>query len=162
MNGAKEFPAMPESTRYFAYGSNLDTAQMAHRCPAARCLGLAVLEGYRFMIMSRGYATIVPQAGALVHGLLWSLTPEDVASLDRYESVDKDHYRKQAVTVDATGLGAMPVLTYIARDTVPGRPSAGYLERIVGAAEVHGLPGEYIAELRSWFSSAAEREVASC
>lgn len=148
---------MPENKRYFAYGSNLDTAQMAQRCPGAACLGAAVLKGYRFMIMSRGYATIVPEEGAFVHGLLWMLTPQDEARLDRYESVAQDHYRKKIVTVAAADAGAMPVLTYIARDTQPGKPRAGYLERIAGAAKTHCLPPAYIAELCSWFPPGIDR-----
>ena len=31
---------------YFAYGSNLDVQQMALRCPRARKLGRARLDGY--------------------------------------------------------------------------------------------------------------------
>lgn len=142
---------MPETRRYFAYGSNLDASQMAHRCPGSTCLGRAVLEGYEFVIMSRGYATIVPQPGARVHGLLWTLTPADEASLDRYESVALDHYRKETVTVRAENNDLLPVLTYIARETDSGAPRSGYLERIVRAAEVCGLPDAYITELRSWF-----------
>lgn len=37
---------------YFAYGSNMDTGQMAHRCPGARKVGIALLNGYRFIINS--------------------------------------------------------------------------------------------------------------
>lgn len=153
---------MPETRRYFAYGSNLDAAQMALRCPDASCLGRAMLEGFRFVIMSRGYATIVPLQGARVHGLLWTLTPADEARLDRYESVAQNHYRKEAVTVRAGEGGLLPVFTYIARETDSGAPRNGYLERIVRAAEVCGLPDAYIAELRTWFPAARGQGASTC
>ena len=41
--------------RYIAYGSNMDEGQMAYRCPTARLLGQAEVEGYRLLFKgSRG------------------------------------------------------------------------------------------------------------
>ena len=37
----------PLTQTYFAYGSNLDAAQMRARCPSAKLLGAAILDGYR-------------------------------------------------------------------------------------------------------------------
>ncbi|GAB7351274.1 hypothetical protein MBLNU459_g1692t1 [Dothideomycetes sp. NU459] len=47
------------STLYFGYGSNLWLHQMAQRCPSSTYLGIARLDGYRWMINSRGYANVV-------------------------------------------------------------------------------------------------------
>ena len=44
---------------YFAYGSNMDIAAMARRCPASRPLGIARLARHRFAILQAGYATVV-------------------------------------------------------------------------------------------------------
>ncbi|KAJ3461734.1 hypothetical protein MRS44_010287 [Fusarium solani] len=44
---------------YFAYGSNLSTEQMRQRCPYSTPVGLAYLEGWRWIINARGYANIV-------------------------------------------------------------------------------------------------------
>lgn len=139
-----------EPRPYFAYGSNLDTAQMAVRCPDAQCLGPARLDNYRFLIMARGYATIRPEADAAVHGLLWLLSETDERSLDRYEGVPAGGYRKALVTVsDAAGV-SREVLTYIAACEAPGTPRAGYLEKIPRAARAHGLPAPYVEEIASW------------
>ncbi|KAI0877787.1 hypothetical protein GGS24DRAFT_497499 [Hypoxylon argillaceum] len=47
---------------YFAYGSNLSTAQMHSRCPLSTPIGLAHLAGWTCIINQRGYANIVPNA----------------------------------------------------------------------------------------------------
>ena len=76
---------------YFAYGSNLSQAQMANRCPTAKRLGVAVLEGHRlsFTAFSRGWkggvADVGEAAGREVWGLLDELTPADLTALDGYE-----------------------------------------------------------------------------
>ncbi|RSM04707.1 hypothetical protein CEP52_006698 [Fusarium oligoseptatum] len=44
---------------YFAYGSNLSTEQMRQRCPYSTPVGLAYLEGWKWIINARGYANIV-------------------------------------------------------------------------------------------------------
>ena len=40
----------PLTQTYFAYGSNLDAAQMRARCPSAKLLGAAILDGYRLRL----------------------------------------------------------------------------------------------------------------
>ncbi|KAI1631384.1 hypothetical protein F4809DRAFT_632546 [Biscogniauxia mediterranea] len=49
---------------YFAYGSNLSTAQMRARCPVSEPLALAHLAGWSWIINERGYANIVKNAEA--------------------------------------------------------------------------------------------------
>ncbi|KAI0599885.1 hypothetical protein F4775DRAFT_548674 [Biscogniauxia sp. FL1348] len=54
----------PAPLLYFAYGSNLCTAQMRARCPASEPLALAHLAGWSWIINERGYANIVKNARA--------------------------------------------------------------------------------------------------
>jgi hypothetical protein len=55
----------PLTQTYFAYGSNLDAAQMRARCPSAKLLGAAILDGYRLGFAGQsaawggGVATVV-------------------------------------------------------------------------------------------------------
>jgi hypothetical protein len=139
------------SRLYFAYGSNMDLAQMATRCPGARVVEGAVLEGRRFIIAARGYANVVPASGEAVFGLLWDLPPADEASLDRYEGVRPGFYRKDECEVLTTGGRNVGALLYLAAETGTGEPRPGYLEAIVAAARHHGLPADYVAQLEGWF-----------
>ena len=74
---------------YFAYGSNMNLDQMAYRCPAASVVEKVKLEGYRLTFCGRGkgcgVATILPEEGSRVEGVLWKITPECEKSLDFYE-----------------------------------------------------------------------------
>lgn len=135
-------------TIYFAYGSNMDVTQMGQRCPSSGVLGLARLEGHRFSINSRGVATLIPDVSTQVFGVLWHLASEDEVALDDYEGVPVS-YQKQWAPVDA-GLSTVDALIYIANDCTAGLPRPRYMERIVAAAEEHGIEPNYLAELRKW------------
>ncbi|MXZ01981.1 gamma-glutamylcyclotransferase [Candidatus Poribacteria bacterium] len=69
--------------RYFAYGSNMNIAQMRERCPGITHIGRYQLDGFRLVF--NYHADIVPAEGCTVHGALWSITPGYEAALDRYE-----------------------------------------------------------------------------
>lgn len=137
---------------YFAYGSNMDARQMAYRCRGAESAGLAVLRGYRFLINQRGYATVVPDAKAVVHGVLWELTPGHERALDTYEAVAEGMYVKRDLPVERPGQPACEALIYLANHFDPGPPRQGYLEKILFGAEAFGLPADYVDELRTWAS----------
>lgn len=137
---------------YFAYGSNLSVAQMASRCPGAKPLGRATLPGWRWLIMSRGYASITPDAGSAVEGLLWVITESDERRLDEYEGVAAGHYTKELVEVTKAAGGRLHAMVYVGADAVPGRPAQGYLERVIAAARERDFPAGWIAMLEGWLS----------
>ena len=58
---------------YFAYGSNMDRAAMAARCPASKALGSARLARHRFIVTSDSYASVVRDPRRTVWGLLWDI-----------------------------------------------------------------------------------------
>jgi gamma-glutamylcyclotransferase (GGCT)/AIG2-like uncharacterized protein YtfP len=131
--------------RYFAYGANMDRDAMRERCPGATLLGTERLSGYRFVIARAGYAGLVPDPAADVHGVLWQLTSLDVAALDDFEGVAEGLYRRATLTV-AGG----PALVYVPADYNRGAPQPGYLEAVIAAARSQGLPDDYIRQLGSW------------
>jgi gamma-glutamylcyclotransferase (GGCT)/AIG2-like uncharacterized protein YtfP len=140
-------------TIYFAYGSNMVPAQMAHRCPGSRALGTARLEGYRWLINERGVATIAEHAGGVVHGVLWELEDEHVATLDEYEGLERGNYYRAQVRVLRDGAaGDEHVMTYIDPRTTHGLPREGYLEPIVVALEGYPFPPPYCEELGKWLA----------
>ncbi|KAI1125314.1 hypothetical protein F5Y10DRAFT_11488 [Nemania abortiva] len=83
---------------YFAYGSNLSTAQMRSRCPNSTPIGLAHLEGWTWIINERGYANVVPSPetapGVGVYGLVYRLHPKDEENLDICEGVGYAYERE--------------------------------------------------------------------
>jgi AIG2-like family len=139
---------------YFAYGSNMDRAAMAARCPASRPLGVARLARHRFVITCDGYASVVRDPRRMVWGVLWDLALADVRALDRYECIATGLYRKLNQPVLATG-GARRALLYVASKSAPGQARTGYVEGIAAAAREAGLPASYIAEVEAWLPNAA-------
>ncbi|MDQ2953545.1 MAG: gamma-glutamylcyclotransferase [Pseudomonadota bacterium] len=131
---------------YFAYGSNMDRLAMAKRCPQARPLGIAVIDGYRFTIGADGYASLVRAPGNAVHGVLWHLTPRDLAALDAYESIDTGLYRRAVLPVRFAGRTTRALL-YLGRRPGQGRPRGNYLQSVIAAARDWKLPRGYIARL---------------
>ena len=143
---------------YFAYGSNMDEAAMRSRCPRARVLGTARLARHRFALMGNGYASVRPDPEADVHGILYELAASDTASLDDYEDVAGGLYVKAVLPVTGGDGAVHDALVYLGTDPTAGRAiHAGYMEDIAAAAEVHALPGAYVAALRALVPLAAPR-----
>lgn len=130
---------------YFAYGANMERAAMGRRCGDATPLGPAVLRGWRYVI-AQGYGSVAPAAGMCVFGVLWRLTPRDLAALNAFESLDSGLYRRAMLTVE-TGGQRVRALVYVGRRRGRRRPMPGYQERLVAAAQDWRLPQRYAAEL---------------
>ena len=139
---------------HFAYGSNMSREPMGRRCPDAKPLGPSRLDGWRFVITQDGYASLVPMPGMLVHGVLWRLTPRDLAVLDAYEDLDSGLYRARLLPVRHDGR-LHRARVYIGRSVTEGHPLPGYQEDVVAAARDWGFPSEYIAELAGWLPAGA-------
>jgi gamma-glutamyl AIG2-like cyclotransferase len=131
---------------YFAFGSNMVATQMHQRCPAAQDRGMTRLDGWRFLINQQGYATIMPDQSAYVLGVLWSLTSSCEAALDDYEEIATSLYTKAYIEIQDT-----PALVYLATNTLPGHPRAGYLEAIIAEAYRRCFDLDYITkDLKRW------------
>ena len=135
---------------YFAYGSNMNEAQLKKRCGSSHFLCRATLPGHRFVITSRGYASVRKEAGVTVHGLLIAVTGPDEQALDRYEMVAEGWYRRDWLEVVTEFGYSIPALIYIDDIAGEGSPAAGYLERILAGARHHELPPHAIEELEGW------------
>ena len=83
---------------YLAYGSNLNVPQMKWRCPGAKILGTAELEGWQLLYRGSktgSYLTVEKAEGGMVPVAVWEVTPEDEAALDRYEGIPRFYYKKE-------------------------------------------------------------------
>ena len=112
---------------YFAYGSNLNDRDLRYRCPHARPVAPARLEGWRLVF--RRVADIEPAAGRVVPGALWKLSDRDLANLDRYEGVPS-HYVRRSVVAD-TAAGATSPITYVMARSDPKLPPPGSYLRCI-------------------------------
>jgi gamma-glutamylcyclotransferase (GGCT)/AIG2-like uncharacterized protein YtfP len=137
---------------YFAYGSNMDWAQMQRRCPSAKFVCVARLPNYCFAIARHsqlrkcGTANIFPETGSEVWGIVYEVSDRDLAILDGFE----DGYRRELGTVHSSNDGDTPfeVLTYIApRETDPPPPNPEYKRLILSGAWHWRLPENYCAML---------------
>jgi hypothetical protein len=136
-------------TLYFAYGSNMQRAAMQARCPGARAMGPAVLANYRFFIGIDGWGSVKPSPGDIVHGVLWRLTPRDVAALHGYELLHKGLYDVRHLPV-RRGAQLTTAMLYLLRRRAAGRPKPGYVEMIAAAARSWKLPERYIRSVERW------------
>ena len=135
---------------YFAYGSNMNVEQMNVRCTGHELVGLGRLDGHRFRINSRSVATVVPEEGAVVHGLVWSISDKDEESLDVYEGVASGFYRKEQLHILLADGDKAEALVYVAADSSEGKFWGEYLNKIIKAAKLNKLPPKYIEELQGW------------
>jgi hypothetical protein len=136
-------------TLYFAYGSNMQRAAMRARCPGARALGPARLGNYRFFIGVDGWGSVKPSPGDTVYGILWRLTPRDIAALHVYELLHKGLYDVRRLPVRA-GSRLLPAMIYLLRRRTFGRPKPGYVEMIAASARGWRLPERYIRSVERW------------
>jgi gamma-glutamylcyclotransferase (GGCT)/AIG2-like uncharacterized protein YtfP len=138
---------------YAAYGSNMNPAQMAARCPHSPQRGTGWLEGWRLtfggedLSWEGALGTVVEAEGERVFVVLYDITEADESALDSWDGVTLGYYRKLKVRV-ATLDGDVVAWLYVVNAYEGGLPSALYLAAMADAAEVAGAPDDYVADLR--------------
>ena len=88
---------MTEKRYYIAYGSNLNVRQMMTRCPDAKILGTAALQGWELLFKGSktgSYLTIEKCRGGSVPVAIWEVSERDERALDRYEGFPSFYYKK--------------------------------------------------------------------
>ncbi len=139
---------------YFAYGSNMNRAQMRSRAGQIFEEQPARLENYELLFNKKargGYASanIHPAPGKTVHGVLYKIAETSFRNLDRFESAP-EHYRRIEVNVTDGAGKKIAAQIYIATRVEKGlRPAPHYLQTILDGAGEHGLPAEYIGEIKA-------------
>lgn len=112
---------------YFAYGSNLNIKAMKHRCPAAKPVAAARLDGYRLQFQT--YCAVVPDPAGSVPGAVFEITPACMRALDQYEG---DEYRQ--ITLRVTRLDTGETVDAIAYEKKsPGKiapPTIDYVREV--------------------------------
>ena len=123
-----------EERYYFAYGSNMNLEQMKYRCPAAEVVENVRLENYRLAFRGRapgnGVATVLPEKGSCVEGVLWKITEACEKNLDFYEGFPS-FYGKESIRVKNQDGVEKEVFVYMMNaphKDVPAKPSKFYLD----------------------------------
>ena len=139
---------------YAAYGSNMDPAQMAERCPHSPQRGTGWLEGWRLTFGGEdigwegALAAVVEEAGQRVFVVLYEVSEQDELALDRWDGATLGYYDKIRVRI-ATLDGDLVAWLYVLDAYEGGLPSARYLGIMADAAEVAGAPADYVTWLRN-------------
>jgi gamma-glutamylcyclotransferase (GGCT)/AIG2-like uncharacterized protein YtfP len=133
----------------FAYGTNMSRPDMARRAPGARALGLGRLDRHRLVVTAAGYLAVKAGPAGTVHGVVWRLTPRDLARLDAYEGLGPGRYRRRLMPIRTKG-GARPCFVYHGAGMREGarlnrRP---FVEAVLGPAMAWNLPAPALAGLR--------------
>lgn len=138
---------------YLAYGSNLNIGQMKTRCPGARMVGTAVLDGYRLMFkgsLTGSYLTIEKEEGQKVPLGVWEVDDYDLARLDAYEGYPAFYYKKrmkvQVTKKDGTH-GECEAIVYIMHeDRKLGCPADFYMCTCLEGYRDFGFDSDYLTE----------------
>jgi gamma-glutamylcyclotransferase (GGCT)/AIG2-like uncharacterized protein YtfP len=139
---------------YAAYGSNMDAAQMAQRCPHSPQRGTGWLEGWRITFGGEdigwegALATVVEDESQRVFVVLYEVPGNDARTLDSWDGVTLGYYRKIKVRVETLD-GDVLAWLYVLNGYEGGLPSARYLGILADGAEKAGAPADYVANLRA-------------
>ena len=149
---------------YFAYGSNMDAAQMKERCPSAEFVCRAKLPSHRLAFTRKsvrrgcGVADVLRDQTKHVWGIVYELPDSELKHLDRDEDFqpgrpdDQNDYTRENCHVWHEGDVNRPILVAIYRghpQPNPPLPSWDYKNLILTGAMHWKLPTDYIQELEA-------------
>lgn len=128
----------------FFYGLFMDETLLRAKGIEPQQRRLATLENFRLVIGER--ATLIPSAGQIVHGVIFSLTQAELDLL--YAEASVSVYRPEAVNARVANGEILPALCF----NLPAPPAATegnpkYAAKLKEVAERVGLPAEYIATI---------------
>ena len=130
---------------YFAFGSNMDAAQMSRRCPGAVALGTATLKEHRLVFRgpSRkrggGVLSVDPAPEAAVRGVLYEVTDAHLEALDRFEGAPEWYLRAQCTVVTDDGVAHVATLYRLPKQVKEMAPTTAYVDQVSLAFDALGL-----------------------
>ena len=101
---------------YFAYGSNMDSVRLRERIGEVNDGIIGILNGYELRFNKRsvkdeyGRANLIAEPNAITEGVIFELTDEQFALMDRREG---NGYRRHSVSV-RIGSNTREAQTYLA------------------------------------------------
>lgn len=142
---------------YFAFGSNMLKQRLTvpDRCASAVAHGPAMAAGFRVTMWKRssrdgsGKATLVEADGHAVHGVLYEISHDELALLDRSEGVGLGYERDAALAV-RWGSQTVTAHAYVApREHIDETliPFDWYAALCIAGADQHALPEHHVEAL---------------
>jgi hypothetical protein len=142
--------------KYFAFGSNLASARLLQRIPAASVHVVATLSEHRLCWRKndRGQSgkcdiDYTGDPDHLVYGVIYHMTIDDKLELDVYETAGfgYDHKRVEVTTLQGDSIEAF---TYYALDIDHSQqPFHWYKEHVLRGALEHDFPHHYVEQIRT-------------
>ena len=134
------------SRLFAAFGAGLNRTEMAKHCPTAKLIDSAVLKNYRLSFRGSkagALATIEKARGGSVPTLLWEISPQDEAAIDRWIGVP-ELYRKATIKVRRDGI-LVDALIYILNSGKPqNKPSAFYYSTLLEGYKAAGFDAKIL------------------
>jgi hypothetical protein len=129
------------STLVWAFGSNLDPAQMKRRCPSARKVMPFTVQNAALVF--RAVADVAVRDGSKVPGGIWEISAADERQMDIYEGVSSGLYKRYHFTITLKGVKRQ-VLFYKMNETGIMPPSHQYIDTIMRGYRYFGLDLKYL------------------
>ncbi|MDP6210809.1 MAG: gamma-glutamylcyclotransferase family protein [SAR324 cluster bacterium] len=135
---------------YFAYGSNMSARRIRHRLGWSPPRIAVTLQDYLLAFNKQsadgGKANIQVSSGDEVEGILYFVKEDDLLTMDTYEGVAEQQYKRLDIEVIDLSGRPMPAVAYVALNTGPeSRPTVEYLNYLLEGE--HLLSLEYVSRL---------------
>lgn len=147
---------MQKSELVFAYGSNMDPAQMRERCPESDLSWfLAEARGWKLCFPRKsknrkgGVGSVTKDVRSSVWGVVFSVTPKDLLRLDEFEGAKGGSYRRDRIDVIGEDGISHRVWTYFAMPQGNYLPVKDYIRLYLRGADYFSLPENYIEKLKA-------------
>jgi len=145
--------------KYFAFGSNLASARLLQRIPAATVQNVATLSEHQLCWRKndRGQSgkcdiDFTGDPDHLVYGVVYHMTADEKLELDVYETAGfgYDHRTIEVTTLEGNSIDAF---TYFALDIDHNQqPFHWYKEHVLRGALEHDFPLDYVEQIRATLS----------
>lgn len=146
---------------YFAYGSNMNQADLDEWCEEKGYSKIkfqswqrAVLHGFKLDFThcsskrKGGTADVVPCFGEFVEGVLFSVSEEDMKLIDEKEGEKVGIYRRINIEVKLEDRKEIEAITYQVCNPKPFQaPHRCYLKVVIEGAKAYGLSAGWIYKL---------------
>jgi gamma-glutamylcyclotransferase (GGCT)/AIG2-like uncharacterized protein YtfP len=135
---------------YFAYGSNMNFAQMGDRCHGSRFIEKVFLEDFKFVYdghskkRNGAVGNIIEHNGEVVWGCLFEITEDDLKILDKCEGYHSNSYDRKEFKVQNEKGNTYIAIAYFRIGKEIGKPSQEYRQIVIQGATNCGLPRIYI------------------